>query len=651
MRSGGHIVIEAIRPELNGGRYRAKAVSGDVVDVTADIFRDGTAVLAAVIRYEDPAGQTSESPMAHFDNDRWKGSFEVRSEGRWRYTIEAWTDHFSTWRRDLMKKVQADGATRLDLQEGARLIERRLESVPTESRAVLERAVARLKDGSSTANGSRDDQIAAALTAEAVATMDRNPDRTGSTVYEPVLALTVDRERARFGSWYEFFPRSTGPAGTHGTFRTAAEHLSTVASMGFDVVYLPPIHPIGETHRKGKNNALIRQPEDVGSPWAIGSRFGGHKSVDPNLGTLEDFDAFVETAGRAGIEIALDFAVQCSPDHPWVTEHPEWFHHRPDGSIMYAENPPKKYEDIFPINFDTPDRDGLWSELRSVIDFWIAHGVRIFRVDNPHTKSFSFWEWLIGEIQSERPDIIFLSEAFTRPKVMRLLAKLGFTQSYTYFTWRTHKDELTEYLEELTQTEIADYFRPNFFTNTQDILTEFLQTGGRAAFKIRLALASLLSPSYGVYSGYEFCENVPLKEGSEEYLDSEKYELRHRSWEREDGTLIPYIRRINQIRHEEPAFRLLTNLRFHATGNEQVLAFSKTVPGRDPILVVISLDPFSPQEAAVKLDREELDVDTSAPYPVQEMLSGVSLQWQGPENRVALDPEIEPAQIFRIGAG
>jgi starch synthase (maltosyl-transferring) len=318
---------------------------------------------------------------------------------------------------------------------------------------------------------------------------------------------------------------------------------------------------------------------------------------------------------------------------------------------MYAENPPKKYEDIFPINFDTPDRDGLWSELRSVIDFWIAHGVRIFRVDNPHTKSFSFWEWLIGEIQSERPDIIFLSEAFTRPKVMRLLAKLGFTQSYTYFTWRTHKDELTEYLEELTQTEIADYFRPNFFTNTQDILTEFLQTGGRAAFKIRLALASLLSPSYGVYSGYEFCENVPLKEGSEEYLDSEKYELRHRSWEREDGTLIPYIRRINQIRHEEPAFRLLTNLRFHATGNEQVLAFSKTVPGRDPILVVISLDPFSPQEAAVKLDREELDVDTSAPYPVQEMLSGVSLQWQGPENRVALDPEIEPAQIFRIGAG
>jgi starch synthase (maltosyl-transferring) len=648
--SNEHIVIEAVRPELNGGRYRAKAVKGDTVDVTADIFRDGTAVLAAVVRCEDPAGNTSESRMAHFDNDRWRGSFQVLTEGRWHYTIEAWTDHFSTWRRGLLKKAEAGQATGLDLEEGALLIERRLALVPRHSRGVLENAVAELRSRSATATSFGEEEIEAALGPEVLEAMEGHPDRTGGTFYRPLLELTVDRERARFGAWYEFFPRSTGPHGSHGTFRTSADHLATVASMGFDVVYLPPIHPIGETHRKGKNNALLRQPEDVGSPWAIGNRAGGHKSVDPNLGSLGDFDHFVETAGRHGIEVALDFAIQCSPDHPWVMEHPEWFHHRPDGSIMYAENPPKKYEDIYPINFDTPDREGLWRELHSVVDFWIAHGITIFRVDNPHTKSFAFWEWLIDEVQRERSDVIFLSEAFTRPKVMRLLAKLGFTQSYTYFTWRNEKGELTDYLEELTQTDMADYFRPNFFTNTQDILTEFLQTGGAPAFKIRFALASLMSPSYGVYSGFEFYENIPLRKGSEEYLDSEKYELRHRSWEPEDGTLIPFIRRINQIRHDEPALALLTNLCFQSTDNDQVLAFSKTIPGRDAILVVISLDPFSTQETTVTLDMLQLGLDESRPYRLDEMLSGAAVEWRGPKNRVTLDPLGQPAQIFKIGA-
>ncbi|MEA2510086.1 MAG: hypothetical protein QOG21_2168 [Actinomycetota bacterium] len=637
-------MIEAVQPELNGGRYRAKAIAGDQVEVTADIFRDGTQSLAAMLRLEDPSGAISEAPMRLVDNDRWSGSFSPVRIGRWRYTIEAWTDRFATWRRDLATKAAAGQVTELDLEEGVLLIEQRLPSLSKEARPPLERALTEMRAGGS-AGSVASLRIAAALDTEMAEVMARNPDRTGSTTY-PTLELTVDRERARSGAWYEFFPRSTGPEGEHGTFATAARHLETVAAMGFDVVYLPPIHPIGETHRKGRNNSVTAEPGDVGSPWAIGNHFGGHRSVDPNLGTLDDFDSFVGAGAQLGLEIALDFAIQCSPDHPWVAEHPEWFHHRPDGSIMHAENPPKKYEDIYPINFDTPDREGLWQELKGVVEFWISHGVTIFRVDNPHTKSFAFWEWLIDEVQTERPDVIFLSEAFTRPKVMRLLAKLGFTQSYTYFTWRNHKEELTDYLIELTRTDMVHYFRPNFFTNTQDILTEYLQTGGPSAFKIRLVLASLLSPSYGIYSGFEFYENLPLREGSEEYLNSEKYELRHRDWTKEDGTLIPYIRRINQVRRQNPALGLLTNLRFHETHNNSVLAFSKTEAGYEPILVLIDLDSVEQQEAIITLEHW-IQAGTSG-YRVHELISGTTHEWSAGNNKVLLDPRIEPVRIYRV---
>ncbi len=586
--------------------------------------------------------------MAHVDNDRWAGHFHADRLGRWRYTVEAWTDWFGTWRRDLIKKLEADQVVDLDLQEGALLIADTLSAVPHEARAVLERAleqIGRVPGGPEAG----DRRVAAALDETVLEIMAGHSRRVDSTTYEPVLEMTVDRERARFGAWYEFFPRSTGPRGTHGTFETAGKHLAAVAGMGFDVVYLPPIHPIGRTHRKGKNNSLEAGPDDVGSPWAIGNEHGGHKAVDPGLGTIDDFDAFVDTARRTGIEIALDFAIQCSPDHPWVKEHPEWFHHRPDGSIMYAENPPKKYQDIFPINFDTPDRDGLWNELKSVLQFWIAHGISIFRVDNPHTKPFAFWEWVIDEIQRERPDVIFLSEAFTRPKVMRLLAKLGFTQSYTYFTWRNHKQELIEYLIELTRTEVADYLRPNFFTNTQDILHEYLQSGGPAAFKIRFLLASLLSPTYGVYSGFEFYENLPLHHGSEEYLDSEKYQLRHRDWSREEGTLIPYIRRINGIRRRHPVLGELTNLRFHDSDNENVLAFSKTGAGQEPIVVIVNLDPRTTQEATVTLDALHLGLGDTRQYDLHELISETTHAWKaGQGNRVILDPQLEPAYIFRV---
>ena len=646
--SSGHIVIEAVQPELEGGRFRAKAVVGDRVEVTADIFRDGTAVLAAVVRYESPSGEIAEFPMTPGSNDRWWGSFRPALIGRWRYTIEAWTDHFATWRRDLEKKADAGQVTELDLEEGALLIEDRLQAVPEAFAPLLKRTVKEMRSGSPAPPG-RSLQVAAALDREVQEIMTRYSDRSSSATHR-TLELTVDRERARSGAWYEFFPRSTGPNGQHGTFRTAAEHLATVAAMGFDVVYLPPIHPIGETHRKGKNNALSPEPDDVGSPWAIGNRFGGHRSVDPNLGTLDDFDAFVEAAQRSSLEIALDFAIQCSPDHPWVTEHPEWFHHRPDGSIMYAENPPKKYEDIYPINFDTSDRDGLWNELKGVIDFWIFHGVKIFRVDNPHTKSFAFWEWLIDEVQADHPDVIFLSEAFTRPKVMYRLAKIGFTQSYTYFTWRTRKQELTDYLVELTQTNLVDYFRPNFFTNTQDILTEFLQLGGPPAFKIRLVLASFLSPSYGIYSGFEFCENIPLRPGSEEYLDSEKYELRHRDFSREEDTLIPYVRKINQIRRDHPALGLLANLRFLESDNDEVLAFSKGMPGHAPIQGLVSLDPTNKQEASIWLDLPEAGIHTHTSYRLHELISGTTREWRPQDNRVLLDPSVEPALIFRVEA-
>ena len=644
----GHVIVENIRPQINCARYRAKAVTGDQVEVSADIFRDGPSLLQAVIRFRGPSdGKWQEAPMAHVDNDRWAGAFRPGEIGRFQYTIEAWTDHFGTWRRDLIKRVDAKQEVSLELEEGALLIEARIKGAAAGDRKTLKAALDTIRGSSDEARDATNPRVAAALDPELAAIMARNSDRTGSTTYKPTLELWVDRERARFGAWYELFPRSTGTKTKHGTFTTAAKALKRVADMGFDVVYLPPIHPIGKTNRKGRNNSLTPTAKDVGSPWAIGSAEGGHKDVHPELGTLADFDAFVEAADRLGLEVALDFAIQCSPDHPWVTEHPDWFNHLPDGSIRYAENPPKKYQDIYPINFDTPDRIGLWTELRSTLDHWIDHGVKIFRVDNPHTKALPFWEWVIEAIHEEHPEVIFLAEAFTRPKVMQSLAKAGFTQSYTYFTWRNAKWEIQEYLTELTQTEMADYFRPNFFANTPDILHEYLQTGGPPSFKIRLVLAALLSPTYGIYSGYELFENAPVKEGSEEYLDSEKFELKPRDFST-SVSLEPYMTRINDIRKKNPALSELTNLTFHACDKEHMLVFSKASRGEDAILVVVNLNPWHWEEGMVHLDMEALGLEPLQSFEVHDLITDTAYWWNGPSNYVRLDPFDEPAHIFQV---
>jgi starch synthase (maltosyl-transferring) len=637
----GHVVIEHISPQVDCGRYRAKAVVGDAVEISADILRDGTDLLQGVIRYRGPSDpRWLEAPMYFVDNDRWAGTFIPTTIGRYRYSIQSWTDHFATWRRDLLKRVDAGQDLATELEEGARLIEARLDRAPPKVRKLLGEAVKTMR------SDSQESAVTIVTGDDIGEIMGAYADRAGSTS-SPVLELTVDRERARFGAWYEFFPRSTGTKTEHGTLKTAAKHLELVAQMGFDVVYMPPIHPIGEAFRKGKNNTLQAASGDVGSPWAIGGRSGGHKEIHPQLGTLKDFDDFVSTAGALDLEICLDFAIQCSPDHPWVKEHPEWFHHRPDGSIKYAENPPKKYQDIYPINFDTDDREGLWRELKSVLEFWIERGVKIFRVDNPHTKSFAFWEWVIEGLKTEHPDLILLAEAFTRPKVMRTLAKLGFTQSYTYFTWRNSKWELIEYLTELSQTEMADYFRPNFFANTPDILHEYLQAGGPPAFKIRLVLAALLSPTYGIYSGYELFENVPAAPGSEEYLDSEKFELKTRHIEAE-GSLMPYITKINEIRRKHPGLGHLTNLVWHNIDKDHLLAFSKADGDGDAILVVVNLNPWHWEDGVVDVDLAAIGIsDIARPYEVHDLITEATYLWHGSTNYVRLDPS-EPAHVFQV---
>jgi starch synthase (maltosyl-transferring) len=645
----GHAAIENVEPEINGGRFRAKAVVGDAVEVSADIFRDGPDLLGAALRYRGPGDKRwSETTMTLVDNDRWSGSFMPTRIGRWSYTIEAWTDHFATWRRYLIRKVEAGDDVDVELEEGARSIEARLSKMPAATRKRVTEAVERMRAVPKQKEaGFSDPRVVAALSDAVGMAMDRYQARAGSSLYRPVLELTVDRERGRFGAWYEFFPRSTASKTKQGTFKTATKLLPSIADMGFDVVYLPPIHPIGRSGRKGKNNTLEAGPNDVGSPWAIGSEEGGHDAIHPELGTLEDFDVFVTAAERLGLEVALDFAIQCSPDHPWVKNHPEWFHHRPDGTIKYAENPPKKYQDVYPVNFDTEDRKGLWLEMKRVVDHWIEHGVKIFRVDNPHTKPFAFWEWLISSIHDVHPEVIFLSEAFTRPKVMQRLAKLGFTQSYTYFTWRNSKWELTEYLTELTQSHMRHYFRPNFFTNTPDILHEYLQHGGPPAFKIRLILAAFLSPSYGIYSGYELFENVPVHEGSEEYLNSEKYELKPRDLKGKPN-LVDYITKINDIRHKHPCISEFTNLHFHDVDKERIMAFSKTSSDGEAILVIVSLNPFDLEEGTTALDLGVLGVDPSHPFEVHDLMSDTKYMWHGPNNYIRLSPN-EPAHVFRVG--
>jgi len=629
------VLIEDPQPLIDCGRYASKACPGDRVRVSALIFRDGAAALAAVVRYRGPQDAVwRESPMRRADlerdQDRWEGSFVVDAQGPWRWSIEAWTDAEATWREELERKIAA-GQTELssEFAEGALLLREAAARAGGEDQLALATAASLLEEPG-TSIGER---TACALDRELAAAWERNPDRSASTRMNPVATVEVERLRARFGSWYELFPRSFGG------FAGVAAQLPRLAELGFDVVYLPPIHPIGATRRKGANNALVAGPSDPGSPWAIGAQQGGHTAVHPELGTLEDFDRLIATAREHDIEIALDFAIQCSADHPWLREHPEWFHHRPDGTLKYAENPPKRYEDIYNVNFDSENWSELWLALRGIVEFWVDRGVRIFRVDNPHTKPFAFWKWLIEEVRAREPDVIFLAEAFTRPAPMRALAKLGFSQSYTYFTWRNSRQELEEYMQELAHSGMELYLRPNFFANTPDILHEYLQHGGPPAFRVRLVLAATLSPSYGIYSGFENFENVAVRSGSEEYRDSEKYELKQRSL---DGPLLALAARLNEIRREHPAFQRLENITLLPVENDQLIAYAKS-DGEETLLVVVNLDPARPQEGVVIVPSR---LGLPPVFEVADLLDGERFSWRLGRNFVRLDPGERAAHVL-----
>jgi starch synthase (maltosyl-transferring) len=647
------VVIERVTPEIDCGQFPIKRTPGEPVVVEADVFADGHSALAALLRYRKvspgEAGPWQEVPMRHFDNDRWRGEFTPDSVGDYEYTVDAWIDEFSSWRADLAKWVEAGQVAEGTLLEGAQLVR----AAADRAHRATHRHQGRVLAAHAERLASSDDVNARAsvgLDDELGALMSRHPDRGTATTLDRPLTLLVDRERARFGSWYEMFPRSNSPdPGRSATFREAARELARIAHLGFDVLYLPPIHPIGVTARKGPNNHPAAQPGDPGSPWAIGSADGGHKAVEPGLGTIADFDDFVAAAKRAGLKVALDLAYQCSPDHPYVTEHPEWFRHRQDGSIKYAENPPKKYQDIYPLDFDTADWEALWHELRSIIHFWMEHHVRIFRVDNPHTKSFRFWEWALRSIHRNDPDVIFLAEAFTRPKVMRHLAKLGFTQSYTYFTWRNEKRELEEYFTELTQSEMHEYYRPNLFANTPDILHAYLQTGGRAAFQVRLVLAATLGATYGIYSGFELGENLPAAPGSEEYLDSEKYQFRNRRWD-SPGHINDLIRTVNAIRRAERALQYDGTLQFTETDNPHIIAYAKSIEGHG-VLVIVNLDPHNMQHGWVRIPAEALGLDGIGPYDLQDLIDGSRYQWRGASGYVMFDPANCAAHILKPRAG
>ncbi len=577
------------------------------------------------------------------DFDRCRGSFGVDRLGRWTFTVDAWTDRFETWRMDLRKKADAKVDVALDLLTGAQLVDEAAAAARGRDAAKLQHRAQTLRDPAVAIA----ERVGAALSAELDALVQRHlpPADLASALAE--YPVDVDRERAAFAAWYEMFPRSQSPKPhTYGTFADTERQLPRLADLGFDVVYLPPIHPIGTTNRKGRNNALIAGPDDVGSPWAIGGEAGGHTAVDPRLGTLADFEHLVRSARSLGLEIALDYALQCSPDHPWLRDHPDWFFIQPDGSIRHAENPPKTYEDIYPPNFWCEDRQALWDACRDIFRFWIERGVRIFRVDNPHTKPYAFWAWVLGEIRRDHPDVIFLAEAFTRPARMKGLAKLGFSQSYTYFTWRNTAWELREYLNELAHTEMVEYFRPNFFANTPDILHEYLQAGGRPAFRARLLLAATLSPTYGIYSGFELCENVPREEGSEEYQHSEKYELRPRQWDA-PGNLDADLRAINRIRRENPALRRLRNVRFHDSEDDAVLFYHKAAPGND-LLVAVNLDPHHVRETMVHVPLVDLGLRDDQPFEVEDLLTGTRYTWQGSRNYVRLDPAERPGHLLRV---
>ena len=679
-----------------------KRIVGDVVSVGADVIKDGHDQVMARLLVRPP-GETEwqTHPLRYdFDNDRWYGSFTVDRIGAWTYTIEAWADHFGTWRSGLRKKVDAGVEVHVELMEGAQFARSAARRAKGEDRTALNDA-ARVLDGKG--EQTPEARIRLALSDEFARLVHESLAPTDLTRYRHELPLRVDRERGRFGAWYELFPRSQNPSGAHGTFADTEARIPRLAELGWDVIYLPPIHPIGRTFRKGRNNSLTPLPDDVGSPWAIGSEEGGHDAIHPQLGTVEDFERLVRTANEYGMEIALDYALQCSPDHPWVREHPDWFHIRPDGSIQYAENPPKKYQDIYPINFWCADRENLWNACRDVLLYWVARGVKIFRVDNPHTKPLAFWEWAIAEVQRDHPDVIFFAEAFTRPKRMKALAKLGFTMSYTYFTWKNAGWELREYVEELTQSPMVEYYRGNFFANTPDILNEFLVHGGRAAFRVRLLLAATLLPSYGIYSGYELFENVPVRPGSEEYMDSEKYQIRPRDWEA-PGNLNADIQLINGIRREHRALQLYGNITFHLSENPQVLFYRKApsepllqwgigsekaqeVPsgvlnggvtanaavagngggngtgaaratrnggngGASPqtadIFVVVNVDPHRAQETMVHVPLGDLGIGEDEPYEMHDLLTGARYTWRGARNYVRLEPPTQVGHLFRL---
>ena len=640
----GRVAVTDLRPTVSCGRYPARAVSGEVVPVSATVFREGHDAVACNVVVKRPDG--ARGPFLRMapgapGTDRWHGDLSIDAEGSWSFVVEAWGDPLGTWWHDAPLKVDAGVDIEVVLEEGAQLFECATKGVPAERRGAVAAVAARLRDTASPVP----QRLAAGTDPALVELLLNFPVRELVTRSES-RTIWVDRERALYGSWYELFPRSEGASldpPRSGTFRTAMRRLPAVAAMGFDVVYLPPVHPIGTVNRKGPNNTLTPGPQDPGSPWAIGSAEGGHDAVHPDLGTIEDFDAFVARTRELGMEVALDLALQCAPDHPWASEHPEWFTTRVDGTIAYAENPPKKYQDIYPVNFDN-DKAGLSAEVLRIVRYWVDHDVRIFRVDNPHTKPLNFWEWLIAEVKKTDPDVLFLAEAFTRPAMMHELAKIGFTQSYTYFTWRTGKDELQEYALELAGT--AHYMRPNFFVNTPDILHASLQYGGPPVFKVRAVLAALLSPSWGVYAGYELYEHVAVKPGSEEYLDSEKYQYRPRDWSQ--PSLADYLTMLNRVRREHPATHRLTNIVLHTVDNPDVLAWSKQT-GADVVLVAVNLDPHGAREATVHLDLPALGLGWEDTIDVHDEVSGQTYAW-GARNYVRLDPFVEPAHVFTTRA-
>ncbi|HEU0200253.1 MAG TPA: alpha-1,4-glucan--maltose-1-phosphate maltosyltransferase [Burkholderiaceae bacterium] len=647
-------VVENITPIVDGGRFAVKRALGDTVTVEADCFADGHDVVACALLWRlQTATEWQVVPMAPLGNDRWRASFPAAQLGRYRYTVCAWVDHLLSWQHDLARRIDADDV-RLAVQGGAKIVGQAAQRTRDEhdrhqlQQWAQELAQAAARDLTSPA----DVETLKALGADAVrgALAARYPDLRLAFTYPYELPLIVERERARFSTWYELFPRSTAKEpGRHGTFADCAERLPYIARMGFDVLYLPPIHPIGRIQRKGKNNTLAPGPDDTGSPWAIGAEEGGHTEIHPQLGTLADFRHLVERARGLGIEIALDIAFQCAPDHPYVREHPAWFRRRADGSVQYAENPPKKYQDIYPFDFESEDWPRLWHELARVFEYWIGNGVSIFRVDNPHTKAFSFWEWAIERIHRRHPEVIFLSEAFTRPKVMHRLAKLGFSQSYTYFAWRNTKYELTEYFTELAQGPGVDYFRPNVWPNTPDILTEVLQYGTRGTFMARVALAATLAANYGIYGpAYELMEQKPRDPGSEEYLDSEKYQLRHWDLERADS-LAEFIGALNRARRENPALQSNESLRFLRIDNDQMIAYAKSTADLENVIVtVVNLDPHHVQSASLEMDLAAFGLDATQPYQMHDLITGARYIWNGARNYVSLDPQRVPVHILRL---